>query len=296
MSTRAQCKAKDPVKCRYHGKKFGIEANIVVQRVLDNDKHKSRYNAEQLRSLTLKQMNATTLALAVKLYAKETPGIDTNKVNEAMKMASHLHRTDIRSNRAQYNVTPYIEHPLRNTLRIARYGCKREVVLLGSILHDTVEDHPFEISEEYYGKKAETEEEARANSYAYIEKTYGKEVSKMVEGMSNPISEGEQTAEEKINTYVAHLTEAIEDPDVCIGKIGDVVDNAVGLHHNLKGNMTPASIGRKARKYLRAWPALEARIERDRKERKLPVSDEGFDAIVAHLRSGRKSLEKLAKL
>lgn len=296
MKRQRPCRAAEPENCQYHGKNtVGPKANAVIQSVLTTPPRKYHLTNEELKTYPLKKMNATALALALRNFARDNKEVDESKIVSVIKLASDLHQVDTRSNRGKYQVTPYIEHPLRNTLRLTRYGCKDEQAIFGSILHDTVEDHPFEMSERFAGKKAETEEEARVNCYEYIAKTYGSETAAMVKGMSNPILPKYMPAAQKNKLYAEHVAEAIKDnPRVFMGKICDLVDNAVGLHHNLKGGMSPVSVKKKATKYLLVWSAVEAEFERNKHT--LPVTPEGLAAIENHLKAGRKSLEKLSQL
>lgn len=298
MKRNRPCQAANPATCQYHkGKLVGIKADQHIQTVLTVEPKKYHLSREELRTKPLKELSATALALAIRNHAQETDGLNTEKTVQVIKLASDLHKEDTRSNRGRYNITPYIEHPLRNTLRLIRYGCKNQEVIAGSILHDTVEDHPFEMSEKYYGKKAETEEEARANCYKYIEKEFGSKCAAMVKGMSNPILPKYMPAVEKNQRYADHVAEEIHNPHVFVGKICDLVDNAVGLHHNLQGGgLSPLSVKKKATKYLKVWDVIENQFELVKNKGTLPVSSQGIRAIENHIRSGRKSLEKLSKI
>jgi hypothetical protein len=284
-----KCRAKVPDRCWKHGNQQGIMANETIQRVITTPPKKYYISPEELLKAPLKQLNSTALALAIVEAVKKHPHIDGEKVNKAILLASHLHRNDTRANRGRYDKTPYIEHPLRNTLRALNYGSTSETVIIGSLLHDTVEDHPHEISTEFFGQTAATEEEARKNSYSFISKTYGDRTKDMVHGMSNPITSKYLPAHEKNKLYAEHVKEAIENPDVCIGKVCDFMDNAGGLHHNVAG-MSAISIQKKTVKYLPVCDIIQKRLERDLVERKLDISEEGLKHMISQIVRTRKRL------
>lgn len=295
MTTK--CRAKDPVTCWKHGTQQGIVANQRIQEVL-TDPLKGQFLSDDKRmAAPLKEMTAAALTVTIMNFVETNPTIDTQKVKDAIFLAAYLHRKDMRSNRGQYDKTPYIEHPLRNTLRAIRYGCTSETVLLGSILHDTVEDHPYEISTEFYDThNVKTEEEARGNSYSYLENVYGKELMFLVQKMSNPITSKYMPASEKNKIYANHVQQAIEYPDVCVAKVCDFLDNAGSLHHNVNKGISDLSIRKKTAKYLPVCDILTARLYRDFTENKLPVTRNGLNLMVNNIQSTKKRLLLLATI
>jgi hypothetical protein len=293
MGKNYTCQAKDPDTCWKHGNKQGLVALKSIKNAVAKPTGRYYLSEEQRKVAPLKNLTATGLTLAILDYSKNAKNVDMLRVQNAILLASHLHREDTRANRGRYTKTPYIEHPLRNTLRAIRYGDTSESVIIGSILHDTVEDHPYEISKEFYGAEAKTEHEARANSLAYIKNAYGTKIRNMVSGMSNPITENKYTlAAIKNKAYADHVREAIEDPDVCVGKVCDFVDNAVGLYHN-QGGLGKISTQKKARKYLPVCDILIARLERARNEEDFPASHVGIGLMIKQLKSGKEKLIEL---
>ncbi len=293
MSNRNPCRAKDPSTCWKHGNLQGVAAHKTIINLLTKSNNGGYHmTLEKLNNLPLKKLNAPALTLAIMDFVKSSPNIDEEKVKQAILLASDVHRMDLRSNRNQYDKTPYIEHPLRNALRIIRFGCDDEATIIGSILHDTVEDHPDEISQKYFGSKDVNEAESRFNSFTYISKTFGQSVADMVEGMSNPIMEKYAPSAVRNQQYAEHLAEAIEDPKVCVGKTSDFIDNAVGLYHN-QNSMSPESLRRKSVKYLLVWDSLYNRLVRDKQEHKLPVSNEGLNRMLEQMIAGKQRLESL---
>ena len=95
---------------------------------------------QRYRETSLKHMDDRELAEAILLEA-DAAGLDVHSIATAIALASELHGNQFRKgNRGSLSNPPYIEHPLRNTLRLIRMGVRDESVLNGSILHDTVED------------------------------------------------------------------------------------------------------------------------------------------------------------
>ena len=290
-----KCGAKNPATCWRHGNQQGVVAHAAIQKtlavppraVLDNYPVTER---------PLKTMNAPVLAITIARFADAHPEIDGVKMREAILLASELHQNDLRSNRAKYDVTPYIEHPLRNTLRLIRWGCTDQSVLISSILHDTVEDHPHEISADHHGEATDDEHAARENSFKYIEAKFGKRVSKTVQGMSNPIfADKYMPAAKKNIIYADHVTEAIQDPHVFVNKMADFTDNALGLHHN-RASMSETSLRKKATKYLLVIDALESRLKQGIVVGDLPISEKGAQRMLRQLEKGRPGLIELANL
>lgn len=286
MEQNTKCQAKNPSTCWRHGTGLGYNANRAIKSALSNSPHK----ADEFTRRELKTYESEELATVLMTLIQRHPEIQPKRVREAILLASDLHKTDTRANRAAHDRTPYIEHPLRNTIRILRYGCDQQAIYIGSLLHDTVEDHPFEIAREYAKKNPATEEEAREISYEYIEKRFGKRVSNMVRGMSNPITEDKyMPAAQKNVIYRDHVAEAIENPDVLIGKISDFTDNALSLHHTEKG-MTSVSLYKKATKYLMVVDVFESRLKRAYFEDNFPLPKTSIEALIRQMQLGRTKL------
>lgn len=204
----------------------------------------------------------------------------------AIELAAYLHQDDTRGGT---NVEkPYISHPLRNALRIIRYGCTDSDIVAAAILHDTVEDHCFTMYELYYGVKTTDEETARHGALAMLTDLFGAETSRIVEAVSNPLVSDEISKSEKTALYRSHVAEAIHDPKVFMVKFSDWVDNAVGLHHT-EGTRI---VWRLANKYLPLADIFEEMFEQHRNY--LPVNSNGLQAIQDHIKLGRERLSLLA--
>ena len=200
-----------------------------------------------------------SLLACVLLQSAGAAGHDLELIGDAIAVASYLHRADTRAQRAGMTRVPYIEHPLRNSVRLQRYGCDIQAVIIATILHDTVEDHAFDIARDLVGLEPDSEESARGIALGYIAAKFGAEVMDLVKGVSNPITAGGLSTVEKNMLYRAHVVQAIASPTVFLVKITDFEDNAGGLHHNLEPN-TVGMVRRLAAKYLPLIPALKGRV------------------------------------
>jgi (p)ppGpp synthase/HD superfamily hydrolase len=291
MYTGKKCRAKDPSKCRVHGQQQGIIAYDRIKQILDTPPARYYLTEEERSEAPLKKLTPVGLTLALQDYTRKI-GLDEEEMKHAVELAAELHRTDNRSARGQYEITAYIEHPLRNAVRATRYGVTSRAILIGCLFHDLVEDHPFELAKKT-GVETTDEHEARQAAYTYIEKHYGKDVRDMTEGMSNPIVANKYTpAAEKNKMYDQHVDEATDAPNVLVGKVCDFVDNAVGLVHN-KNSMSAIGIRKRATKYLPVCDILEAKLQAARKDTAFPVPEGGIDRMINQIRSGRRNLLEL---
>lgn len=292
---QSKCRAKDPSKCVHHGTNQGIIAYERIQKVLEEKPKRYYLDEEERKVAPLKKLTPVGLTLALTDYVKRED-LDEAKINYAIALAAELHQTDIRSGRAHYDKTSYIEHPLRNTVRATRYGVTDEATLIGSLLHDTVEDHPFEIAEKA-GVITDDEHEARKVALEYIGHKYGEATREMVEGMSNPISENKyMPAAEKNKIYAQHVEEAVtSNKRVLVGKVCDFVDNAVGLVHN-QNTMNPVGIKKRATKYLLVCDVLINELKKHKGDKDFPATDEGIDRMISQINSGKRNLLKLSKI
>jgi (p)ppGpp synthase/HD superfamily hydrolase len=288
VTQRIRCRAANPERCWKHGTGIGFDEHRLIRDVMR--KPQINHSKHEIFSQPLKTYEGYQMASVVTAFSHNTSEVNARRVKEALLLASDMHKVDTRANRAQHDRTPYIEHPLRNTIRIIRWGCKDEATIIGSLLHDVVEDHPFEIAREYAKKEPADEAEAREISLQYIEQKFGKQAAETVRGMSNPISEDRyMPAEQKNIIYAEHVKEAIEDPRVAVAKVSDFTDNALSLHHTEKG-MTSTSLRKKSAKYLLVCDTLIARLKRGQFEGNMPVSELGLRRMIKQLEEGREKL------
>jgi (p)ppGpp synthase/HD superfamily hydrolase len=186
----------------------------------------------------LKDYDSVSLAEMLRTHFVENfPLADVQRLGDAIQVASYLHRTDIRrGNRGDLPNPPYIEHPLRVAVRLFKYfGVKDASTIIAAILHDTVEDHPWEFAdfEGVYRSNMTDEYMARVRALEFIADHFGFVTASLVALVSNPLFSGEGGKEAKIAAYQKHVNHAVEgSPQALIIKISDFVDNAGSLHHH----------------------------------------------------------------
>ena len=248
-----------------------------------------------MTKVSLKDMDSALLTQTFSGLINRLSGVNSVLVHDAITFSSYVHRNDMRSNRKGFNKTPYIEHPLRNAIRIARWGSKSEALFIGTLLHDTVEDHAKEMARDFCGVDTDDEGVAREHAFKYIGEQYGADVERIVRGMSNPLPDPNASApltvEEKDANYRQHVVDAIDDPDVFVSKFSDFTDNALGLYHNVAG-MNPEGVRRRANKYLPLCAEFKKRLLDPNFP--LPVSDEGRQEMLQALLNGEARLKSLS--
>ena len=206
-----------------------------------------------LKNTDTKELNATQLAQTLRHEASEL-GMNAEVIDSAIDLATILHAHQKRGNRGNFTETPYIEHPLRNSLRLVRMGVKNQDVIVASILHDTIEDGAKVFVEKFQNNLTIGEEDARSELGSHIGRTYGNNVLELVEAVTNDYmtdtDKSNMSEEVKNLIYLEHVQENInKNSNVLLVKISDFIDNATGLHHN----DVPArreKTKKQARKYL----------------------------------------------
>jgi len=196
-----------------------------------------KISSEILKKTSLKELNAAQLSQTLQNEAKDAD-MDNEVISSAIDLASILHSHQTRGNRGNFDKTPYIEHPLRNAVRLLRLKVKNQDVIVAAILHDTIEDGAQVFVKKFSETSAVTGElEARAELGEYIKKSYGPKVLELVEAVSNDYVadtvKSKMSAEEKNRIYLEHVKKSIKGrPEVFLVKISDLVDNGTGLHNN----------------------------------------------------------------
>lgn len=247
---------------------------------------------DRIAKKQLKKLDSSQLTILLQRMVLDQPeNFDFSAVQDAIELAAHLHDGQTRANRANLPRTPYIEHPLRNAVRILRWGVKDQDIVIASILHDTVEDCDKRIYEIVHGTKPPkdtTEEELREVAVAFIEKVFGKEVARIVLAVSNGFLPLGTTREGRYAIYLNHVREAIRDDiAVFIVKLSDFVDNAVGLYHNDFGANREKIVGM-ATKYLPVVPVFETELNLLKSEMK--VEEIVIQQMFQHLSDARVRL------
>lgn len=288
MKDIVKCEAKNPATCWRHGTGLGFDANRSIKELYA---HPNPYTRFDIHEKSLKTFDAPHLAEMLLSWADQTPGVSVTTIRKAVLLAADVHRTDTRANRAAHTRTPYIEHPLRNSIRIIRYGIEDQDQTVAALLHDTVEDHPYELAERL-GVTSVSENEARKYAYQYIRKTFGPRVMKIVKGMSNPILPEGLTTEQKHEAYAEHFFEAIQNPDVLINKTSDFTDNALSLHHTQSG-MNPAGLQKRATKYLQVIDPLISTWKKAYVMKTTVLPDTTVSRIIEQLERGKIMLNRM---
>lgn len=217
---------------------------------------KSSWNAD------MKLMNADDLAQEV-LSRLSAQGASLDEYDEVLELASFLHAKQKRRNRHNHETTPYIEHPLRASLRLMRAGVTDEVIIKACLLHDTVEDGSFIFHSSMRGQKAPGEEKARAVLLSYIATHHGEEVAKVVAGVTNDLPPGgNPSPAEKNESYRRHLEEAVRsDQRILLVKLSDFIDNAGSLHHTDVAGQEEKTL-KQATKYLPCVAVFREELQR----------------------------------
>jgi (p)ppGpp synthase/HD superfamily hydrolase len=250
-----------------------------------------------ISELPLKGMDALLLQRAIILKVTEIRKsevyVDYVKVSKAIDLAAYCHRDQRRRNRGNMPSTHYIEHPLRNALRIMRYGCTDQDIIVAAILHDTVEDS---LSDLLLLSTNATPPDwgGREHVYDWFESEFGFEVARLVHSVTNPLpGKARRTKDQKRADYVELVTKKISDPKTALVKLSDFIDNAAGLYHqNVFGN--EEMISHLAKKYSPLVPVFLERVQQD--DFRALVSDEGYALIVEQLNDAGLRLALLMNL
>jgi Guanosine polyphosphate pyrophosphohydrolases/synthetases len=183
----------------------------------------------------LKEYDAVSLAEMLRAdFVEKYPAPTVQRLQNAIQVASYLHRNDVRRGARSTSVSPpYIEHPLRVALRaLRRFQVADPNVIIAAVLHDTVEDHALDFVD-FEGVRATDKGYEDRVALGYLSQQFGFEVAKFVELVSNPpITPGTPKAE-KIAAYQAHVAKVVNlSSEALIIKVSDFIDNAGSLHHH----------------------------------------------------------------
>ena len=245
-----------------------------------------------ITDLDLKEMDSSLLARALLIGARNA-NLNVQVFEDAICFAAYVHRAATRAQRAGMPRVHYLEHPLRVTLRLMRYGCTDQVALLAAILHDTVEDNACEIVMTFTGVSPANAEDARALAIDYIASQFGADVADVVLDLCNPFFPRGMTKAEKHVMYRAHVTTAIVKVRAALVKFSDFVDNAFSLGHTVSPstlNMVRSLVS----KYSPLVPVFETRLSQLDVAELIPA--DGRRQIREHIAAGRITLAELASI
>jgi (p)ppGpp synthase/HD superfamily hydrolase len=226
----------------------------------------------------LKEMDAAMLAYEL---ARETDRIiispeGRDMVTSAAMLATFLHRHQTRRVRRDLPRVPYIEHPLRNALRLIRWGRGADAPrLVMALLHDVVEDCGREILSEYavpagigVGVDEDDLESIQNAAIAWLKLAYGDRVGRAVALVTNkPFITREQYQAHIIDlaavaacTFTDLSVEFDSVPvDALLVKAADLMDNAGSLRHQLAAGESEQIVNHLATKYLPVMrPVIDA--------------------------------------
>jgi (p)ppGpp synthase/HD superfamily hydrolase len=167
---------------------------------------------------------------------------------DALALAAELHQDDRRARE------PYLNHPLRTTIRILCYYHVQDVdVLVAALLHDAVEDHPEELAATTIG--AVPDGDPTAAALRALAQRYNPRVAELVGAVTNPAHE---PGRDRFEQYREHVAESLEaNPWARVIKVSDYTDNGVGLIHS-----APDRHLRLATKYAPLVPVFRELISR----------------------------------
>ena len=200
------------------------------------------YSGRSLKSLTSIELKKAILDEIHILVNKE-------KLSDVIDFATILHEGQFRSDLTQgRNKSPYIEHPLRNTLRLIRMGIKDDSVLQASVLHDTIEDTAIKYSTEFTSIENPNEMISRITLAHKIENSWGAITLSLVENVTNPYDfrAKEKTHDEKNIEYLDHIKKCLsKNPETYLVKYVDFIDNAGSLHWSTSSGSRIKSLAKK---------------------------------------------------
>lgn len=254
--------------------------------ICDEERIKNRrydiYNG--LQYVALKDMTASELTNCLRSAGKQL-GFNDEKLESAIILATALHKNQSRGARGTLKRTPYIEHPLRNAIRLIRLGNTEQDVILAAVLHDVVEDGSIDFVNKFgkgrLGNDGLDEVQARVLLENHIEKCFGNRVLNAVHKVTNEYFSRRQWAEltqkEKADLYLNHVRKSIKnDSDALLVKVSDFIDNATGLYHSDVKDREKRTL-RQAKKYL---PVASVFRDEIHNVSDLYVSDEGRREIL----------------
>ena len=200
---------------------------------------------------------------------------DRDVVEAAATWAGVLH------DRQRRTREPYVNHVLRVAIRIAcYYRITDPEVLAAALLHDTVEDQPWRMTD----RTPDGGPAPRQDALTVLSGRFGPRVAGLVAAVTNP----ERTVGVDRHTqYLDHLrTSLTADPWARVIKLSDFTDNGVGIIHTVGPKLHSS-----ARKYTPAVPLLHELLDRpdtplepavkDLIRRQLHLAESRFAAILA---------------
>jgi (p)ppGpp synthase/HD superfamily hydrolase len=247
-----------------------------------------------IRQLPLKDMGESLLTMEI-INRAEYMNID-GPIKMAIRLAAFLHRDQRRSNRGSLPRDTYITHPLRNTLRLMRWGVTDMNILIAAVLHDTVEDCAEELVNQIaiFTMAGTTPAYYRAAAIRYLGFEFGDEVAALVEAVSNQLPEPgapKLSKVEKRAEYRKNVAAETKNPKAAVVKLTDLIDNGSGLKHNT--GMVDAARWHLANKYVGTMEDFLLRLRQP--DMIILLSPAGFDQAQTAVVNGIADLHDLIK-
>jgi (p)ppGpp synthase/HD superfamily hydrolase len=209
-----------------------------------NSQTAARTTTPPTAGVPLKDMDSALLTVTL-LHDASTLGL-REEMESAISFAAYFHSGQTRMNRANLPRTPYIEHPLRNTIRLIRWGVTERDILLASVFHDVPEDAAALVVAHANVDDAGDPTEA---ALRWVGAMYGAGVESIVRAVTNP-PRNPGRPEQMRADYLQHIrAHVLGNVEPLLVKASDLSDNAGSLHHHLP-TARPESLRRRAEKYL----------------------------------------------
>jgi hypothetical protein len=249
-------------------------------------------SAQVLRETPLKKLDAAQLAQTLR-HEAALLGLNAEIVDSSVDLATILHAHQIRGNRGNFATTPYIEHPLRNAVRLIRLGAQDQDVIVAAVLHDTIEDGARVFMDKFHKVTDCDELTARNTLRQHINDAYGPRVLHLVDAVTNDYiadqDKSRMSTEVKNKRYHDHVAKAIENhPGVFLVKVSDFIDNATGLYNN----DIPERRHKTKKQAIKYLPVVEV-FKHSMMKLNLPISERGKAVIWKQLCNTTSRLQNI---
>lgn len=207
---------------------------------------------ENYPRVPLKLMGPHALAIELGTVMSQQHPSSRELISSAAAIAAFAHEGQTRKYRDGAPRTPYIEHPLRVTLRMARWGVTNPDSLAAALMHDVVEDSADRVLTQF-APNGRTGDD-RSDALAFLRASYGPEVVGMVAAVTNDPSSSVGYADK-----IAGLARRGSASAVLI-KVSDMCDNAGSLIHQY-GHVEDRFVTKLGAKYTPLLPVLADSID-----------------------------------
>lgn len=216
----------------------------------------NRTPVDVLAAAPLKRLDAAALTIVIRDHIGAAADLD--RVDGAIQLAVLAHLGQTRADRDSMPRTHYIEHPLRNAVRLLRFDCRDVDTIIVALLHDVVEDGAVEICSRMLDLRV-GEAGARERVLDLVDEAFGRTVHDALLGMTNPLGHPGASRDQRNEEYRAKVIGALPNPRTALNKAADLLDNAGSLRHHL--DLHPQMVRRLAAKYAPVLPAVIDRVE-----------------------------------